>query len=362
MKIIEVIPSLGVAGGGEKFVIDLSIALKKLGNEVLIIVLYKDDTVFYKKEIDEHKLSLIFLNKHPGFDYKNSRRLKEVIQSFRPDVVHTHLNSHLSMFLSTLWKKSSGIKFLHTIHNIPNVECKKPILYRIMKWMYRRNIVVPVAISKHLADETKRYYNLQYEVPFIENGIFLDVFDASKPIITRSHTFISLANFHESKNQISIVKASLNLKQKGYNFNVLFVGDGALFNKVKTYSSQHGADNFISFLGRRKDISSLLSDSKCLILPSFFEGHPISILESMASGLAIITTEIGGPKDIIEDGINGFLVDPYNIDSISNAMEYIIKNDGSDLEKFSKNNLEKSKKYDIFNVANQYLGMMKKKE
>ena len=94
-------------------------------------------------------------------------------------------------------------------------------------------------------------------------------------------------------------------------------------------------------------------DAKFLVIPSLFEGNPISILEAMAAGLGIIATNVGGPKDVVTDGENGYLVDPRSVEDLIEKMERVLTNQDL-LNKFSKNNIEKVKEYDILNDAWKY--------
>ena len=157
MRIVQVIPSLAKAGGAERFVIDLSVALKKLGHQVRLIVLYNDTSNFFQKEVDEHNLDIVFLNKKRGFDLRNSLLLKKAVLCFRPNVVHTHIQTHLSMKLSGLWKRNTNVKFFQTIHTFPDVECNKTNLFQVMKPLYKKRIDIPIAISDSHAKQTQTY-------------------------------------------------------------------------------------------------------------------------------------------------------------------------------------------------------------
>lgn len=359
MKIMQIIPSLALAGGAEKFVIDLSIALKSLGHDVLILVLYNDEVNFFQDEIDSNKINIIHLNRKKGLDISNSFALRMEILKYKPDVVHTHLRTHLSMRLSGLWNKRTGIKYVHTIHSVPTRECPKPILFYIMKPLYQKHIVEPIGITSSLATETKTYYHLNYLPCSIYNGIFVEKFISSISYEKRTINFISVASFQANKNQISIVQAAIILQKKGYKFIVTFLGGGVEFENVKQYAAEHNALDYIVFEGQVKNVMSYLSNSRCLLIPSYVEGNPISILEAMAAGLVVIATMNGGPKDVIEEGVNGYLVNPFSVDELALKMEKTLLDDMK-MKKISIKNIETVQKYDILAVANEYLLHYKK--
>jgi len=360
MKIVQVIPTLSKAGGAEKFVIDLTIAQQNRGNEVLLIVLYKNDINFFQADIDKYKLRVKHLNKKKGFDFKNSQLLKRVILSFNPDIVHTHINCHLSMKLSGLWDKKNGISYFHTIHSVPERECRNRVLFRVMRSLYKKKLVEPITISDSLAIKTQEYYGLKNKPAVIYNGIFLENFKSSKPIITRENTFISVASFQANKNQIMIAKAATILRDRGFTFNIIFLGDGAELKSVETFSKENNMERYLSFKGEVSNVNDYLSNSKCLVLPSWAEGNPISILEAMSAGLAVIVTKVGGAKDIILPGINGYLVDPSDLYDLVDKMEAIIL-DKEIIQSFSENNIAKSELYDMDSVSEQYIKLYNNK-
>lgn len=361
MRIVELIPSLKFVGGAERFVIDLSIALKSLGNDVTIIVLYNDASNFFSREVENHGLKVIYLNKKKGVDLSNSRLLRKRILELNPDIVHSHLNTHLSLKLSGLWKKKSTIRFFHTIHTTPDKEVQNLLLFLIMNFVYRKNIVVPIAISDNLSAKTKDYYGLKIKPNSIYNGIFREKFLSSVPLNERKITFISVASFQKVKNQESIVKATSILHKKGYEFNLVFLGEGERLGEIKKLSERLNVDDdeYIKFMGRVSNVDEYLKKSKCLVIPSYYEGNPISVLEAMTAGLIIIATNIGGTKDVIVDGENGYLVDPYNLDDLVNKMETVLLNDDCN-DRIYQNNIRKSEKYDMITVARNYLYAFKK--
>ena len=188
----------------------------------------------------------------------------------------------------------------------------------------------------------------------IYNGVFINKYKSEIPINKRMNNFISVASFGINKNQIMIAKAAVALKNKGYDLSLLFAGDGPQLEIVKTYVKENNAENYISFLGQIKNVNEVLAKSQCFLLPSFYEGNPISILEAMAAALAVIVTKEGGPKDIIEENTNGYLVDPHNEDDLIEKMEKILTNP-KQLEAFSNNNIEKVQQYDMIMLQKNIL-------
>ncbi|MEO1764121.1 MAG: glycosyltransferase [Cyanobacteria bacterium J06629_18] len=87
-----------------------------------------------------------------------------------------------------------------------------------------------------------------------------------------------------------------------------------------------GIDKSVHFLGHRADIPQLLALSDLLVLPSYTEGLPLVILEAMAAGLPIITTDIGGLCEQVEHGINGLIIPPSDATALAIALRTLKNN------------------------------------
>jgi len=99
------------------------------------------------------------------------------------------------------------------------------------------------------------------------------------------------------------------LEKKYDNLHLFLCGDGPLRNELEALVKQKETGNKIRFLGFQDDVSGYLKMSDIFVLPSVIEGFGISLVEAMACGLTVISTQTPGPSEIIENGVNGFLVE-----------------------------------------------------
>jgi glycosyltransferase involved in cell wall biosynthesis len=88
---------------------------------------------------------------------------------------------------------------------------------------------------------------------------------------------------------------------------VLIIGDGPERGMLETLAAQHPQGRFVRFAGQRDDVARLLNGLDLFALSSKTEGHPIAVLEAMATGLPVLATKVGGIPDMVEDGTTGFL-------------------------------------------------------
>ena len=114
---------------------------------------------------------------------------------------------------------------------------------------------------------------------------------------------------------------------------IIFGGDGDT-DRLKNYIKKFQLDELVEYVGwvSGEKKQSLLSHSDVFILPSYFEGLPISILEAMSYKMPIISTTVGGIQSIVKNNYNGFLTEPGNLDSILNKMIFFIENPKSIVE------------------------------
>lgn len=134
---------------------------------------------------------------------------------------------------------------------------------------------------------------------------------------------IMVARFNEQKDQTTLLKAIVKLKD--YNFHLDLVGSGVSLESCKTLAQTLGIIDKVSFLGDRKDIPKLLAKSQIFVLSTHYEGLPISILEAMRAGLPVVATSVNGIPEEIEDGNTGLLVPPRDVEALVSALSKLIQ-------------------------------------
>lgn len=154
---------------------------------------------------------------------------------------------------------------------------------------------------------------------------------------------ISMGDLVKRKNYQAAIKAIAKCNDSKIHF--LICGEGLEKENLINLSKKLNVEKQIHFLGFRKDIKELLAISDCFLLTSYQEGLPRSTMEAMASGLPCIVSKIRGNVDLIEDNINGFLVDNDDMAGISDKICFL-KDNNEIVEKMSKMNLDKIKNYD----------------
>jgi glycosyltransferase involved in cell wall biosynthesis len=134
------------------------------------------------------------------------------------------------------------------------------------------------------------------------------------------------AAFRPSKGHRCLVEATRLLARRGIHFELTFAGDlnsdtGEL---IKHEVIRRGLADFVHFPGQVTDMASLLREHDVFVLPSESEGLPLSLLEAMACGLAVVATRVGGIPEIVLDGKTGLLVEPAKPSELAHRLQALI--------------------------------------
>ncbi|MBU2472445.1 glycosyltransferase family 4 protein [Patescibacteria group bacterium] len=169
----------------------------------------------------------------------------------------------------------------------------------------------------------------------IHNGIdlknisFLSKKEAQKKLIGRESPLLigTIAEWTKNKGLIYLIKATQTLKLKEKEFDVILIGSGENPDKEKMYDydKKYNLDNvrLIEFI---PNAVKYFKAFDIFVLPSLKEGLPYTIIEAMAAQIPIITTNVGGIPEMIENNINGILIKSKNPDLIGEKITYLINN------------------------------------
>jgi len=248
--------------------------------------------------------------------------VRKAIKEFSPDIIHAH--STKAGLIARFWSAVLNVKpIIFTAHGWVFTEgreyWKRFLLAQLEKLAgYVTDKIICVsefdkklALKFKVADENK--------LVVIHNGIdpteFLcisrDYRKSSDKVIV---TFVGrLAPPKDLFLLIDAVKLVPEVKLQ-------IVGDGELRRKVERYILKNSLNERVILLGERFDIPNILAESDIFVLPSKWEGLPLTIIEAMMSGLPVVATRVGGVPELVEDGVNGYLVPPGDVNAFADAI------------------------------------------
>lgn len=152
--------------------------------------------------------------------------------------------------------------------------------------------------------------------------------------------------FHENKGHRYFLEAAAFVAKSFPDSVFLIVGDGDLRGDLERKVKESPLLKSVRFLGQREDIPEILRAMDVYVCASFSETFSLSLLEAMASGRGIVTTDCGGPSEMIRDGWSGFVVPSHDSGAIAEKV-ILLLGDASQRKTFGQNAAQESRKYDI---------------
>lgn len=343
-----VLPSLG-DGGGERLAVDIASRLDKSIFNIKLISLYGKMQSINTSLAIKNNLDIIYLDKKIGFDFSIFKKIRKIFKKYKPDIIHSHTD--VLLYLLPFYKKKQ-IK-LHTIHSVAE---KEAVGYQklVRKIAFKNKKVIPVGICDTVTDTIARYYKMSKDkIPTIYNGINTKKYSFENRKRNDVFTWINVGTLYEVKNQIYLIDLFEKFQKKVPNSKLLILGDGPMKNEIKNYIDSKHLNDKIIMVGKVENVNDYLKIADVYVISSKYEGMPLSMIEAMSSGLPIVSTNVGGIRDVIKNAENGYLFELQNDNDALEAFEKLYY-DILLWELISKNNIEKSKKYDYELMANAY--------
>jgi N-acetyl-alpha-D-glucosaminyl L-malate synthase BshA len=170
------------------------------------------------------------------------------------------------------------------------------------------------AVSNFMAKEAYERLGIQQEIHVIPNFVDSDAYspapcDAIERDNDRDVVVAHISNFRPVKRVHDLVYAMAMVKKEAPGVKLMLVGDGPDRHSVERLIKRLDLKEQAFLTGFRSDVANLLRCSDVVALVSQTESAPLTLLEGMSSGLPVVATSVGGIPEIVEDGVNGFLVE-----------------------------------------------------
>lgn len=193
----------------------------------------------------------------------------------------------------------------------------------------------------------------------IVNGSGVDLAYFAPTSFPEKITFLMIARFLPEKGIFEYVEACRRLKMQYSNIRCCLVGylDSHLAN-ITVETVRHWESYGVENLGKQADVRFALREASVYVLPSYREGTPRSILEAMAMGRPIITTDTPGCRQTVEEGKNGFLIPVKNHDALYQAMLKFVENPSLIASMGAESLLRVREKFDVHKVNKTMLEIM----
>ncbi|MBR9913754.1 MAG: glycosyltransferase family 4 protein [Algicola sp.] len=342
MTIVHV--NIGLGGGGAEHMI-LEMAKKSQQDTIKTIIFAITDNRQIEFKFAENNLEYHFLGiNSPKQFFKGIKTLKRKLAGYDDVVMHCHMFHALIVGLTySLFYKKTPIVF--TLHNILVEEFYRRIVLYLTKPFRKADINFSSRASKWYLRNTK----------VIANGVDFDKFKLDKERqynVNETFKFLYLGRIEEQKNPLILTALATKLLAHGHdNFEILVAGEGDMRLQLEQQITKHHLEKHIKLLGFQKDVKQLLMNAHCMIMPSLWEGLPISLIEASATKLPIITTPVGSIPDFFNT-TNAYVAD---CDTFHKEMISVLTDYQQALAKAEKLYIDNKTIFDINSVYQQHL-------
>ncbi len=281
-------------------------------------------------------------NINPISDLRAISRIRELIIAFQPDTLF--LLSSKAGFIGSLAGKLSPKK-PKIIYRIGGWSFNDPIPnWQKKLWIYLERLsagwkdIIILNNKKDLNQAEQLHIKAKMGMELIYNGIDPyrlkllpreeareKIFKLAGSVPDNKKIVGALANFYPTKGLEYLIESALEIND--HNSIVCIFGDGAERTKLENLILKNKLEKKVFLLGRPPNASQYISGFDVFVMPSVKEGFPWSILEAMSAKLPIVATDVGAVSEIIQNGLNGYIVEPRNPSQIADRINSILSNE-----------------------------------
>ena len=297
MKVMHVLNSR-IYSGAEKVVCQIIKSFRSI--EGMEMVYCSPDSEIVRQMLAEQGVTYL------PMETMSTRELSRVIAEQKPDLIHAH-DMRASFFSALCCGKIPLVSHIHNNAYDARGLSPKTVAYLLAGFKAKHIFWVSnssfegYAFHKLFAGKSSVLYNI-IDAQAIAQKLAADE-------NTYDYDMIYVGRLTYQKDPQRLMRLCARLKERKPDLKVAIVGTGELLEEVQSLCAELGIQENVHFLGFRSNPIKMVHDSKAMILTSRWEGTPMCALEAMCLGTPIVSTPSDGMKDIVEDGVSGYLTD-----------------------------------------------------
>ena len=336
---------------------------------VIICITHADA---FAQRLTVEGVRVVELGKQQGHDVGFYWRLLRLFWKLRPDIIHSRNLAALETQLLSIG--CPGVKRVHGEHgrdvnDLDGTNWKYLGFRKMMRLFIHRYIAVSKDLELWLASMVGVRRDRLYQ---IYNGVDHTGFSPAivKPVAILPSSWQgddsllcvgTVGRLTPVKNQQLLLRAVASLRETSpelfERIRIVLVGDGSLQLSLRELAGELGLEEAVWFAGDRSDVPELLAVMDVFVLPSLAEGISNTVLEAMATGLPVIATDVGGNRELVQDGLNGRLVPVGDSEALATALLGLLE-DEQERKRQGANALRKVRdRFDWNNTVISYLAV-----
>lgn len=364
-KILFIVPSLA-GGGAERVLMNIITNLDNNKYDISLVLFEKKG--HYISSVPSY-VNVYDLNKHSRYStLKVIFLLSRILKKTKPDTVVSFLNyANLVTIISKILIFGK-FKLIIGIRSHMSKKYVRGVFKRLAFFMYQKLYKYANCIIVNSLDSKKhllQLFNLDSNlVQVIYNPLDFKIIDKQKNEvlngILKDEYILAVGRLSDEKGFSYLLKAYNLIKEKT-NKKLVILGQGPNELPLKRLAKDLGIQERVRFLGFQNNPYQFMKNASIFVLPSLTEGFPNVLIEAMACGVPVISTDCPtGPNEIIVNGRNGFLVPPADPEKLAEAVLKLLT-DNFLRNIFSESGRKKAEEYSVENILPQYEKLFCKK-
>jgi sugar transferase (PEP-CTERM/EpsH1 system associated) len=271
---------------------------------------------------------VVELSRRAGNDPTLIWQLFKTCRRERPDIVHTHAwGTLVEGYVAARLARVPAV--MHGEHGTLQLA---PSQVRVQRWVWSR-VDWLLSVSSRLAERMSAAVGVERQrITVVRNGVDLTRFgltarDAARRELGVDDDVVLVGHagrLVEVKDQAALVQAAAALKAQGERFRVVIAGEGPLRGALEAQIDRLGVSDCVQLLGHRGDVERFFAALDVYVLCSRSEGMPNTILEAMATGVPVVSTQVGGADELVVEGQTGLLVPPVRPDLLAEGIGRLV--------------------------------------
>jgi N-acetyl-alpha-D-glucosaminyl L-malate synthase BshA len=269
----------------------------------------------------EVEVSTYPLFDHQPYALSLAVKMAEVAESGDLDLLHVHyaIPHSVSALLARAMVAPRRLPFITTLHGTDITLVGNDRSYLpITRFSIEQSDGV-TAISRYLVERTRREFEIRKPIELIPNFVNCDLYCQRENPSLRAHwapegepILMHLSNFRPVKRVIDVVEIFALVREK-IPAKLVMIGDGPDRAAAEWLARQRGVADDVLFLGKQDQVYEKLGLADLFLLPSDLESFGLAALEAMACEVPVIATNVGGVPEVVEHGVDGYLVEPRDV-------------------------------------------------
>lgn len=356
MKVLFLVTSLAT-GGKERQVVELIRGLINKGVECSLILL-KDKIEF--EDTISLNVEIHIIDKSISSPYKILKSIYNICRKNGPDIIQAW--DIITAIYAGMVAKLLRIPFIN--YSIQYAIKLRPLsrdqLLSSTSFFLSKRVIAnsKAGLIAHGKKTSRKYRYIHNGFDFNRLSIEQSKEELRKKFgLNTKYVVGMVGNFLEAKDYITFTRAALNMLAKRNDVMFVGIGDGYNLEKILAMIPQE-KKAFFSFPGSTSQVEHYIKtfDLGCLICNTdgHAEGISNSIMEKMATGIPVIATDSGGTKELIVDGKSGFIIQPFNIEALTERINYLLDHQAVRLEMGHKSRKQIKDKFSIDRFINSF--------